>query len=80
MLNDIIGYLAMGFVLLSFMMKSVKNLRIINTIGCCLFIVHGFLLIPVNWPIVATNIAIVVINIYYLYFVKNNKNTANNVD
>ena len=72
-LNDIIGYLAMGFVLVSFMMKQVKMLRIINTIGCALFIVHGFLLIPVNWPIVATNVAIVLINIYYLYFVKNNK-------
>ncbi|MCH2235939.1 MAG: uroporphyrinogen decarboxylase [Crocinitomicaceae bacterium] len=74
-LNDVIGYLAMGFVLLSFIMKQVKMLRIINTIGCFLFIIHGFLLIPINWPIVATNIAIVLINVYYLYFVKNNKSS-----
>lgn len=60
-----IGYLASAVLLTSFMMKKIKMLRIVNSAGCILFIVYGFLL-DVSWPIVITNMAITSINIYYL--------------
>jgi hypothetical protein len=65
-----IGYAAMATLLLSFMMKEVTKLRIINSIGCALFVCYGFLLVPTAKPIVMTNLAIICINLYYLLLVK----------
>jgi len=63
-LTDYIGYIASGVVLLSFLMRKMLFLRIVNTIGCVFFIVYGILLGQA--PIIITNAAIVLINIYYL--------------
>lgn len=68
--TEIVGYLASLIVLISFLMKNMKTLRIINTIGCVLFVAYGILL-NFSIPIVLTNVAIVGINIYYL--IKANK-------
>jgi hypothetical protein len=62
--TDYIGYIASGVVLLSFLMRKMLFLRIVNTIGCVFFIVYGILLGQA--PIIITNAAIVLINIYYL--------------
>ncbi len=67
---DLVGYLAMALLLISFLMKDVKKLRIINSLGCAFFVAYGFLLV-ISWPIIITNSAIISINLYYL-FVKNN--------
>ena len=64
-ITEIVGYLASVVVLVSFLMKHIKTLRIVNTIGCALFVVYGVLL-NFSIPIVATNVAIIIINIYYL--------------
>ena len=72
--TEITGYAASISVLLSFLMKEIKMLRIVNTIGCALFVVYGFLLW--SWPIILTNLAIIGINFYYLFLIKpvaNNK-------
>lgn len=61
-----IGYAAMATVLISFLMKSVNKLRIVNTFGCLLFVAYGFLLQPASKPIIITNLAIFCIHIYYL--------------
>ncbi len=61
----VIGYLASGVVLLSFLMKQITTLRIVNTIGCILFIAYGILL-SFDPPIIITNVSISLINIYYL--------------
>jgi hypothetical protein len=61
---EIIGYLASAFVLLSFLMKEMTKLRILNSVGCGFFIVYGVLLL--SWPIIITNAAIVCVNVYYL--------------
>jgi len=45
-------------------MRKMLFLRIVNTIGCVFFIVYGILLGQA--PIIITNAAIVLINIYYL--------------
>ncbi|MFG6686205.1 uroporphyrinogen decarboxylase [Mariniflexile sp. HNIBRBA6329] len=61
-----IGYAAMATVLISFLMKSVHKLRIVNSLGCLLFVFYGVLLEPISNPIIITNTAIFCINIYYL--------------
>ncbi|MDT8411098.1 MAG: uroporphyrinogen decarboxylase [Vicingaceae bacterium] len=63
--TEFIGYLASFLVLFSFLMKKMRSLRIINTLGCTLFVAYGFLL-DFSWPIIITNVAIIIINIYYL--------------
>lgn len=67
--TEIIGYIASLIVLLSFLMKNIRTLRIANTIGCLIFVIYGVLL-GFSIPIIATNVAIVIINIYYLLKVK----------
>ena len=61
---EIIGYIASAFVLLSFVMKEMTKLRIVNIVGCGFFITYGVLLM--SWPIIITNTAIVCVNVYYL--------------
>lgn len=61
---EIVGYIASAFVLISFVMKEMTKLRIVNIIGCGFFITYGVLLM--SWPIIITNAAIVCVNVYYL--------------
>ncbi len=65
-----VGYAAMFMVLLSFTMKDFKKLRMVNSLGAVLFVIYGFML-QISWPIVITNLAIVGVNAYYLFFRKN---------
>jgi hypothetical protein len=68
-LTEWVGYLAMTVLLVSFMMKNVTKLRVINSIGCLFFVIYGSLIS--QYPIVITNAAIILINFYYLFFKKN---------
>ncbi|MFI1770922.1 uroporphyrinogen decarboxylase [Thalassobellus citreus] len=61
-----VGYIATAIVLISFLMKSVNKLRIVNSFGCLLFVFYGLLLTPISKPIIITNFAIFSINLYYL--------------
>lgn len=65
--TELVGYLASALLIISFLMKNIKTLRLINSFGCIAFIVYGFLL-QTSWPIIITNTFIVGANIYYLYF------------
>ena len=60
-----VGYAASLGVLVSFLMKDIKVLRVINSIGCALFVAYGLLLGSI--PIIVTNVAILFINAYYLF-------------
>jgi hypothetical protein len=64
--TDLIGYLASAAVLVAFIMKDIKTLRIINSIGCAFFVCYGILL-GYSWPIIITNTAILGINFFYLF-------------
>jgi hypothetical protein len=64
-LTDFVGYLAMAGVLISFLMKNMRSLRITNSIGCALFIVYGCML-NFSLPLIVTNAAIIVINLIFL--------------
>jgi uncharacterized protein with PQ loop repeat len=65
-----IGYIATLILLISFTMKNLKSLRIINSIACLLFVVYGVMLSNA-WPIIISNAAIFTINFYYLFLKKN---------
>jgi hypothetical protein len=67
-ITEWIGYGASAGVLISFLMKDIRKLRYINSVGCGLFVAYGFLLN--SWPIIITNIAIMLVNIYYLFLKK----------
>ncbi len=64
-LTEWVGYLASAVLLVSFTMKSMRNLRLVNSMGAILFVVYGFML-ATSWPIIITNAAILGINSYYL--------------
>lgn len=65
-----IGYLASIILIISFMMKNVSKLRIINSAGAILFIIYGYML-QISWPIIITNVFILGANIYYLSLKRN---------
>ncbi len=62
---EYIGYAASFFVLLSFVMKKITTLRMVNIVGCGLFIAYGAFIL--SWPIIITNVAIVLVNCFYLF-------------
>ncbi len=63
--TEIIGYLASLAVLTSFLLKDITKLRLVNIVGCFLFILYGFML-AISWPIIITNSAIIIVNTYHL--------------
>ena len=71
-LVEVIGYLASIVVLYSFTMKDVKKLRLVNMVGCLLFVIYGFMMptIRIGLPIIITNAAIMGINTYYSFIAK----------
>ena len=64
-LTEWIGYLASLVLMISFLMKNINTLRIINSIGAVLFIVYGFML-TTSWPIIITNTFILGVNCCFL--------------
>ena len=70
---DLVGYAASAVVLLSFFMKNINTLRIVNSLGCAIFILYGFLFDTVNIPIIITNLGILLVNGYYLFLKKNDE-------
>ena len=65
-----VGYLASIILIISFMMKNVSTLRVINSAGAILFILYGYML-QISWPIIITNVFILGANIYYLSLKRN---------
>ena len=61
---EIIGYVASALLLLAMMMTSVIRLRIINTMGCILYIVYGLCI--GSYPVALMNTAIACVNIVYI--------------
>lgn len=60
-----VGYIASLALIISFLMKNLSTLRIINSIGAILFVIYGVML-AISWPIIITNAFILMANIYYL--------------
>lgn len=68
---ELIGIAGTLFVLLSFLMKDLVRVRIINIVGAILFVVYGLLIGALStWLL---NGVLVVIHIVYLIKAKNKK-------
>lgn len=63
--TEYLGYLASIVIMISFLMKNMITLRIINSIGGFLFIIYGVLL-SMSIPIIVTNTFVVGVNVFYL--------------
>lgn len=59
-----IGYAASIMIAISLLMTDMKKLRIINSIGCILFVIYGFGVKA--YPVGIINAFIFVINMYYI--------------
>jgi len=67
-----IGYSASLFIVLSFILKDVRKIRIVNMIGCICFVIYG-IFNGMLWPVIIPNGLICFIQIYYLVSDKNKK-------
>lgn len=63
---EIIGYMASVFIVLSFMLKDVRKIRIINLIGCICFVIYGTMGEELRLPIAIPNAILCFIQAYYL--------------
>jgi hypothetical protein len=61
---ELVGYAASALVVLSLAMRSVVRLRVISLVGSVTFVVYGVLIDSI--PIIITNSAIAVINVWFL--------------
>ena len=61
-----IGYAASVFIVLSFVWKDLKKVRLVNLIGCICFVLYGFFGETVLWPIIIPNAILCGIQMYYL--------------
>jgi len=60
-----IGYAASFFIVLSFALKNLRHIRIVNLIGCICFVVYG-IFNGMLWPVIIPNALICFVQIYYL--------------
>lgn len=60
-----VGYAASFFVVLSFLLKDVRKIRIINLIGCICFVIYG-VYSGMLWPIIIPNAILCFIQIYHI--------------
>lgn len=63
--SEYVGYLASVFVILSFMLKDLKKIRIINLVGCIAFVIYG-IFSGMLWPVIIPNAILSVIQVYHL--------------
>ncbi len=64
-ITEIIGYIGTAFVIFSFVMKDMIKLRIINIIGCSVFIIYSVLMESI--PLILTNSMIIMVHGFYLW-------------
>lgn len=63
----IIGFVATGCTLLSFLMNDMFWLRIINLTACLIWVTYGVVLQKTDWPIIITNVVIGFIHLVWIY-------------
>ena len=70
-LENVFGYIAMSLLVVSFIPKNMKVVRIINLIACMFFVGCGILL-GWTWPIIISNVAVCCVQVYHLFIAKTN--------
>jgi len=66
-----IGYAASVFIVLSFILKDLNKIRIVNLIGCICFVVYG-IFSGMLWPVIIPNAIICFVQVYHLITAKKN--------
>lgn len=61
---EAIGYLASALIVASLAMSSVVRLRLVNLVGCLVFVGYGIAIGA--WPVVVSNAVIAALDVYYL--------------
>lgn len=64
-LIECFGYFGSLIVVISFAIKDIRKLRILNIIGCCIFVVYGS--VCGVTPVVVTNVSVILMHTYRLY-------------
>lgn len=64
-ITNFVGYGASLFIVLSFVLKDITKIRIVNLIGCILFVVYG-VFSDYLWPIIIPNSILCFIQVYHL--------------
>lgn len=72
---EIIGTIASIIILISFISNKIYKIRIINIIGCTVFIIYGILI--KSFSVLLLNSALMLIHVYYL--IKEYKNVKKSV-
>ncbi|AHF14523.1 hypothetical protein [Niabella soli] len=67
--SECVGYLAMALLVVSFVPKQLKTVRIINLASCFFFVAYGILL-GWAWPIIISNGLVGSIQLYHLLLKK----------
>lgn len=62
---EIMAYCASIIVLISFMIKDIIFLRLLNTLGCVLFLIYSFY--HERYPLIFLNFMVIVVNLIYIY-------------
>ncbi|MDR2234795.1 MAG: uroporphyrinogen decarboxylase [Chryseobacterium sp.] len=60
-----VGYSASVFIVLSFILKDVRKIRVVNMIGCICFVIYG-IFNGMLWPVIIPNGLICFIQVYHL--------------
>ena len=66
-----VGYAASICIAISLLMTDMFKLRIINSIGCILFVIYGFSIKA--YPVGGINLFIFFVNIYYIIKMRKDK-------
>jgi hypothetical protein len=62
-----VGYAASVFIVLSFVLRDLKKIRIVNMIGCICFVVY-WIFSGMLWPVIIPNGIICGVQAYHLLF------------
>ncbi|MDY0209881.1 MAG: YgjV family protein [Acholeplasma sp.] len=61
---ELFGILAGALVLVSFLMKGERKIRLVNIVGAAIFIVYGILVSSIS--VTLLNVGLVIVHIYFL--------------
>ena len=62
---EAIGYLASALILISFLFKNIKTVRIVNLIGAFAFVFYGFF--TKTYPTMFMNMALIIVQCVFLH-------------
>lgn len=60
-----IGYAASFFIILSFMLKDLRKVRLVNLLGCVCFVIYG-IFIGMLWPVIIPNAILCIVQVFHL--------------